>query len=150
MVFQQSSTPGGGSYTEMAPTSTSIPKNTGKKNAITPKPHPDQRNQASSFLSYDDLAAMPTDKATDMPRSTSDRGQTSDSMSDSLESKSSYLGTSVPGRSAGPRDIKPQGSNSSEYDRFVGDNELDREGIDREMGVHQVRTDLLLWHQRIC
>lgn len=127
MVQQQPNAHAGGSLTEMAPTGTSIPKNAGKQNTIPSIPRPNQRTQSSYFSCHGPAkttTSMVVDNATDIPRSTHDRGETGEVMTGTGNSlpggiESKYMGMNISGRS--------------------GDEEYEVEE-DRKIGIHQVRN----------
>lgn len=136
----------GGSLADMAPEGTTIPNDAGKMNTIPSVPRPDQRGE--HYL-YDNegiaepSTAMAADNATDLPRSTRDRGQTGevmtgtgDSLPASTESKRTFMGSNIPGGTGDTRDIKHHNQNRSKFDRYAKEDEDSAEKI----GEHEGRN----------
>ncbi|KAJ5094325.1 hypothetical protein N7456_010186 [Penicillium angulare] len=137
----------GGSLTQMPPNGTPLPHDAGKQNPI-PVPRPEQRNDYFGFNVGQSNITSTADKRAQIPRSTSDRGKTGEettptgeSMPASVESKHNYLGTDLLGGSADAKNTKNRRMSRSEFDQFVGDNDLDKNTKDGKIGVNQVRNE---------
>lgn len=136
----------GGTLAEMAPEGTKIPNDAGKMNTIPSVPRPDQRDE-HPYYNNEGLAqpstAMAADNATDLPRSTRDRGQTGevvsgtgDSMPAAIESKRAFMGANVPGGSGDTRDVKHQNYIRSKFDRYAKEDEDSGQNV----GEHEGRN----------
>ncbi|KAJ5287843.1 hypothetical protein N7478_003529 [Penicillium angulare] len=134
----------GGSIAQMPPNGTTIPNDTSKQNAIPSVPRPEQRNDYFGFNIGQSNSASTDSKRAEIPRSTYDRGKsdeaitpTGESIPASVESKHNYLGTDLLGGSTDTRNTKNRRMSRSEFDQFVGDNELDKTAKDGKIGVNQ-------------
>lgn len=130
----------------MAPEGTTVPNDAGKMNTIPSVPRPDQRDEHPYYHNEgvaQPSTAMAADNATDLPRSTRDRGQTGEvisgtgnSMPAATESKRTFMGSNVPGGSGDTRDVKNQNYNRSKFERYAKEDEDSAQNV----GEHEGRT----------
>lgn len=136
----------GGTLAEMAPEGTTMPNDAGKMNTIPSVPRPDQRAE-NPMYDNEGLAepstAFAADNATDLPRSTRDRGQTGEvmtssghSMPASIETKNAFMGSNIPGGTGNLRDNKHHNHNRSKFDRYAKEDEDSAQYI----GEHEGRN----------
>ena len=122
--------PDGGDLSSMAASGTSIPSNAGQQNLIPSVPRPDQMTENSAFdsgMGAEDLQGA-ADNAADMPRSTKDIGQTSetvtgtgDQMPVQAETKRMHLGANDPLSKGHDRYDKHSRQKESDLERYAGD-----------------------------
>lgn len=136
----------GGTLSEMAPEGTTIPNDAGKTNTIPSVPRPDQRSEHHLYNNEglaEPSTVMAADNATDLPRSTRDRGQTGEvitgtggTMPAAVESKRAVMGSNIPGGTGDTRDIKHQNQNRSKFDRYAKEDQDSGQNI----GEHEARN----------
>lgn len=143
MVLQQSNSQPEASSFQMAP-GTTIPNDARKQKTTPSEPRLHQRLDSKNF-NFDGIeassSATAADQGTRMLSSTGDRSHMGDSLAGAIESRRNYLGNHYLRVSGlvGTRNMERTKSGRSEFDRFVGDNDLANDPIDGKFGVHQVR-----------